>query len=795
MGARGEVYFTDIVSNQNVMQPEQPTSISGRHSSAGIARFLFLIAVGGLPVLVLPMVGFPFLLAKIVWFSVFAGLAMASVTLASLRARSVSFPANTLAKTVLLLFCAYAFSTALSQDWRMSLAGSGAEVDSLLFMAMATLAFFLSASLFKARESVRALLTTIMSTVALVGLFQLVRFAAGEKFFSSGVFAESSVNLIGAWNDFGIIVGLLAVMSAAFIDSRRLSAAKFIMFCVFLVASLLILAVVNFETLWWLLIGASAVTAYGSIKVASSDLFDGHVGQTRRIPIASIIVASVAGSFLLWGSAIAPKIYEIVPVAIAEAQLTPQTVLEVTRSTYAQSALTTFFGSGPNTFSQQWLLYKPANLTSSQYWTLDFGSGFSTLLTSFVTGGLLVGLLFLCIPMLALMYFFKAISTVRDPEKREIVLVVSSATAILFGAICFYVPGQVIELLAFSLLGVFAALVVTDKEWTLPVGRGHVASSFALIAVALVFLVCAGMYVQRFIASRYEGKASVAASNGDMLTAEYNARRALATHRSDQTLHLLATLKFSEAQAISAETDKATEPTRAERFQKALSEASTLATSAATEYPNHWANWLTLAQLYEALIPFKIEGAYQRSEEAYANAIRLSPRNPQLYLMAARMEASANNEQSARAAVAQALTLKPNYTDAILFVVQLEIAKNNLEGALNAAIAALETAPDNTGLWFEVGVLAFNKGDDTTAKSALQKAIERAPDYANAKYFLGLVEYRLGNIGESIALFEGLASSNPENTELATMLATIKSGKSPFPPKATTPIKAPVKEN
>lgn len=777
------------------MQMEQPSSISARHSATSVARVLFLLGLGIMPILVIPMVGFPFLIAKIAWFAIFAVLAIASVGFASFRSRSFHIPSNTLARVVFLLLGAYAFSVVLSQDWQLSLAGSGIEVDSLLFMAMATLAFFLSAILFKTRESVHTLFTAIASATAVVGFFQLIRFIAGEKFFSSGVFAQSSVNLVGSWNDFGIIIALLAVISAGFIDSKRASKIKTLVFYALLAVSLGILTVVNFQTLWWLLIASAVVVAYGTMRVAKTDSFGEHAGRMQRIPFASIVIVFVAGSFLLWGNVIAPKIQKVVPVAVAEAQLTPQTVLEVTRSTYAQSALTTFFGSGPNTFAQQWLLYKPASLTSSQYWTLDFNSGFSTVLTSFVTGGLVVGLLFLLIPVLALIYFFRTIVSVREAERREIIVVVSASVALLFGAVCFYAPGQVVQILAFSLLGVFATWVMAEREWVISVGMGHIVGTIALIVATVALFVCAGMYAQRFIASKYEGKASVAISKNDMLSAEYYARRALAVHRTDGTLHLLATIKFSEAQAISAETDKATESTRAERFQKALSEASTLATSAATEYPKHWGNWLTLAQLYEALIPLKVEGAYQRSEEAYANAISLSPRNPQLYLMAARMEASANNEQKARAAVNQALTLKPNYTDAILFVVQLEIANKNLDGALNAALVAVQTAPDNAGLWLEVGVLAFNKEDDKTAKQALGRAIELVPDYANAKYFLALVEYRLGNVGESVALLEGLVASNPENAEVASILATIKSGKSPFPPKSKIPATAPVKEN
>ena len=153
------------------MQMEQPSSISAKRSSIGIARALFLLGVGVMPILVVPVVGFPFLVAKIAWFALFAVLAFGGIALASLRALSFHIPSSTLAKTVFLLLCAYAFSTVLSQDWQLSLAGSGAEVDSLLFMVIATLAFLLSAVLFKTRESVTTLLTTIVSTTAIVGFF------------------------------------------------------------------------------------------------------------------------------------------------------------------------------------------------------------------------------------------------------------------------------------------------------------------------------------------------------------------------------------------------------------------------------------------------------------------------------------------------------------------------------------------------------------------------------------------------------------------------------------------------
>jgi cytochrome c-type biogenesis protein CcmH/NrfG len=752
------------------------------------ARNLLLVGLGLMPIFVIPVAGFPFALAKIVLFGIFAAACTVVLGFSSLKRGAVNLPVSKISYAVAGLLAAYGAATLLSQDWRLSVAGSGTETDTFLFIGMATLAFLLASAVFSTRSAALRLFTVLMASAVVAALFQVVRLFWGSLF-SSSVFTSVSSNLVGTWNDFGIIMGVLAVLCAAHVDTKAMRGPARLALIAGLVLSLVLLAFVNFAAIWWALLASAAAIAYATLARHISN--DGMQSQGGiRIPFASVAVALVAAVFLIFGPTLSAKLQPLVKIQEVEAQLTLPTTLEVTRTTYAQSALTTFFGSGPATFGQQWLLYKPASLTSSDFWQLDFGGGFSTIATAFLSVGLVGGILFLLIPILALVMIIRA---ARRPLSEEygVFTIAVALSVFLWTIICLYAPGQTVITLAFAALGVLVGTSSLSRESTVRLlGRGR--NQLLLVLVVLLSIGGASALAQRFIASVYQGKALLSASANDMASAERLAQRSLSLYRSEDTLRLLASIKFANAQTIAAETDKATESTRANRLKDALSQASGYANAAVQSYPTHWRNWLTAAQFYESLIPLKVDGAYQQAETAYTNAIRLSPRNPELYLMLARMEATAGNEQNARAAVGQALTLKPNYTDAILLIVQIEVAKNNIDGAINAAAAAVQTSPANAGLWFELGALAYTKGDDANATAALQQAVKLAPDYANAKYFLGLSLYRSGKVGDGVAIFEELAKQNPDNQEVATILADMKSGKSAPKPAPTT---APVKEN
>ena len=214
--------------------------------------------------------------------------------------------------------------------------------------------------------------------------------------------------------------------------------------------------------------------------------------------------------------------------------------------------------------------------------------------------------------------------------------------------------------------------------------------------------------------------------------------------------------------------------------------------------PSDYRPYYSLGRVYDLLSSLKVQGAYQSAQTAYLEAQRLNPTSPVIPLTIARLEASNGNAKGAQDNVTRALTLKPDYTDAILFVVQINVANNDLRSAIQNTQIAVQTAPGVASIWFQLGLLYYAGGDSKASIGPLEQAITLAPEYANAKYFLGLAYYAQGRQNDSLRLFKELASGNPDNAEIKTIVANLGAGKKPLdgleqntPPqeRQTAPVK------
>jgi len=136
--------------------------------------------------------------------------------------------------------------------------------------------------------------------------------------------------------------------------------------------------------------------------------------------------------------------------------------------------------------------------------------------------------------------------------------------------------------------------------------------------------------------------------------------------------------------------------------------------------------------------------------------------------------------KAARNYALQAIQLKRNYIDAYFLLSQIEVEDKNIKGAIESVTAASVIDPTNSGVFFQLGLLKYNSEDFEGAIEAFKKAIEITPNYANAKYFLGLSYEKTGEHTKAIAEFEELKISNPDSTEVTTILSNLKAGKSVF---------------
>ena len=176
------------------------------------SRWLYLVGIVLALVLIVPTAWFPFQLGKI---AVFVTLLMV-VVVCYVLGRGVPDLLETHglkpALFVALLPLSYLVSMFFSTDRAVALVGYRIETDTVLFVTLMFLAFILSFTLFRTLRTALLLLSVIFAALIAAVIFQWVSVAFGASVLPFSTFADRSVNLIGKWNDLGLLAGLLGML-------------------------------------------------------------------------------------------------------------------------------------------------------------------------------------------------------------------------------------------------------------------------------------------------------------------------------------------------------------------------------------------------------------------------------------------------------------------------------------------------------------------------------------------------------------------------------------------------------
>ncbi len=759
------------------------------------SRYAFLAGIVLALVLVIPTAWFPFQLAKVAVFALFALAAVVLFVCGRGMREVVSARGLFGVLLVALLPLAYLISAYFSIDRSVAFTGFGVESDTVLFVVLLFLTFAIAFALFRTLRTVRTLLSVVFWSLIAAVIFQFVSIVFGSAAIPLATFADRSVNLIGKWNDLGIIGGLLAMLLLVRVELQTVSNAWRIVVGLVLAALALLLGIINFSLVWGLVLGFAVVISIVHLLMQRGGEGTVFSHLAKRLPWFAIASALVSILFLFFGASLNTNLTNLFPVSSLEVRPSYSSTLTIIDAARAGSLGRTLVGTGPNTFGQEWLLHKPAEVNQSAFWSLDFNVGFSALVTALGTVGLLGALMWLIPILLILAALVRVVRLGVLTREDNIVAATLSVTSLfLLSTIFLYVPSQNIIILAFALAGAtFGFLWRQGQSAALPeedTTRFGMYSTLAAIIVVVVLAAYAGVATnRRLIAEAYTGYGTEQLSNGDASGALQSGAFAQTVDPNGDTLRLLVSAYSTQLQTIAASTS--TSPDLQKQFTTTVQSAITASQQAEKLNPADYRPTLLLAQIYDFLSTLKVQAAAQTALNTYQQAAAEDPTNPTIPLDIARLAANQGNQQITTTFLTQALTLKPNYTDAILLVVQLDVANKDIPNAIKAATAAAQTAPGVAPIWFELGLLYYSSGDATHAAQALQQAVTIEPDYANAKYFLGLSDYILKDNADAIKQFQDLAASNPGNTEVTLILSNLQAGKDPFagaqPPVTSTP--------
>lgn len=745
------------------------------------SRGLYLAGIVLALVLVIPTAWFPLQLGKI---AVFAVLMAAAVLMFALGGGVREFVRGRgwLTLAVFFLPGAYLLSALTSSEPSVAWTGYAIEWDTVVFALLAALAFALSSVFFRTQRTARMLYTSLFWAVAAAAIFQCFAIVFGPSI-PGGTFADRSVNLVGKWNDLGLLASILGLFVLVELQMRRPSNLMRIAAIILGLLSVVLLAFVNFALAWaLLLVGAVAVALYSFISGGRNDEGEEPKSLLSRIPWASGVVAVLAVVFMVWGPFFNTSLTTLFPVSALEVRPSYEATYKGLAAVRQGSFSRAVVGMGPNTFGEIWLAQKPPEVNQSVFWSLDFNVGYSTLATALGTVGFLGVLAWLLPFVLVVAAALRLMRlSVLSREDRALGLALGFGSLLLLGAMLFYVPSQNIILLGMVLAGAAFGFLWRQGR---PAQHDEEASSRLVRAGVLacsVVLVTASVWIGykttvRALAQVQVGKAAVALRAGNADEALMFAKKGVAIEETGDTLRMQINAGGSKLAALT-QVSEGDQQELQRQFETTLQETLTAGQKAIAQNPADYRPFYLLGQVYDLLAGVNVEGAYAEASTTLHAAMVRNPNSPAIPLVLARISARAGQGAATEAFLRQSLTLKPNYTDAILFLVQLNVAQNNLPAAIEAATAAVRSAPGVAPIWFQLGLLYYAGGDTARAIPALEEAVKLQSDYANAKYFLGLSYYAQNRQVEALGLFEDLARTNPDNQEVAIVIGNMRSGK------------------
>lgn len=755
-----------------------------RLDQLGVWVIIALVAL--LPIFVIPSVAFPFQFGKLLLLVVGVVLATVLTLLARLQQGSMEVPKSYILGALWLIPLGYVLSALFSGAPLLdSLVNINADPDGVIPMVAFAILATLAATLFASHKRVLSLYLAVLAAFGVVLLYQLVRlFAPVDDFLSFGFLTGPTSNIVGKWYDFGIFAGLVGILSLLALETLRLPKNSKRIFWIALIISLVALFLVNF-TLLWVIMGVVAFAFFmASILRASMSASQNAEGTARKglsILALVIVVLACIGTFA------------VQPINATLTNFFGIQYLEVRPSWTATNdigggVLSTqpFFGSGPGTFDEGWLKYKDASVNLTPFWGADFTSGFGFVPTAFISTGLVGGLLWII--FFGVFLILGIWSLLREGQRDLLSHYVATSSflgaAYLFFLTVVYVPNMVLLAFAFLLTGVFVASLRTQGAVeTMKLSfLSNMRVGFVVVSgITLSLLVAVGVgyvAVASYASSLLLQSAIVEAQKGNINQAETLATNSAQIRGTADAHILLANIEVARMNEVASRTEGKAEDLRAE-FEQALAGAVAQATRATQLEPDNMRAWSTLAGVYQAVVPLKIEGAYEAAKQSLDRAISIAPTTPELYLAAAQLEFARSNFAGAQEAVNRALVVKADYIDAIFLSAQIALNGKDTKGAIESVKAAQRFQPDNAVIAFELGLLEYGTGAWTNAITDFSRALEINPEYSNARYYLALAFNSVGRTAEAIEAMEMVQKANPDNEEVKTILTNLRAGKQP----------------
>lgn len=674
----------------------------------------------------------------------------------------------------------FLISSFFSSSFYISLFGSGFEIGTFGSMLIMFIILFLSSMYFQTEKRLWYFIGAIFLGGIILVVFELLNLFLGVERFLPGLMKGIAFgNLVGSWNNFAILLGLITIISLFTIELVHLKKFYKIALYFLLISSLFFLIIINIP-LVWLLVGLFSVIIF----VYNTSVLYTKVNQSpegkdhKSFPVMSLVIVLLSIVLLVGNNSIGNLISKYVNFVNPDIRPSVVTTSQIALKSIKHNPL---FGTGPNTFNLDWALWQPKEIAQTVFWNLDFSNGYSLLLTFLVTTGILG---FLSFVLFLIIFTIRGVQSVylalKDPFSNYFIVLTFIISIYSWITIIIYNPNIIITTLAFASSGMLIGILVYKqlipvKEFTFLNDPRH--SFFAILGLMILMvssILLTYVYVQKFTSIVYFSKGMNSSDNdvASLLYSEKMLSSAIILDKNDTYYRNLSQVYLKQLSVII--NDKSiSEDTLKSELQKLINLSQSNAEMAIKQNSKNYQNYLNLGNIYSSLVPLSIDNSYESAIVAYDKAIELAPSNPSILLAKAQLEFVKENNDGAKEYINQALLLKSDYTDARFLLVQIETNAGNLPNAIRQAEYAGQLNPNDETIFFRLGLLRYNNSDYSGAISAFEKAIYLNNNYLNAHYFLGQAYQKAGRTSDALNQYEMLSKVIPDSEELKKAINSI----------------------
>ena len=744
-----------------------------------ISRYLFLFLIFLLPLLVLPYTVFPLEINKAFLFYAVTILAALAWFISILQKASFRIPKSAALLALAGIVVVWLASSFFSANTTLSLVGSGQETNTVFAIVLFSAALFLVASLFQSEAKAMFFYIALFISALFVFIFQFFRVVFDITLYPWSIFAGKIANTIGSWNEIGIFFGFIGLLSIVFLELFNFGKMLKAFMLAILIVSLIGVAFVNFTTVW-IVMGIFLIVFLVYLFSTHFASITETGGQQRKFIRFTLIVLLMV-LFFIMAKTLVGDFVSSVGITSIEVRPAWSATWQVAKSALKANFLV---GSGPNTFLYDWLKFKPSGINLTIFWSYPFQVGIGLLPSWLASTGILGGLAWLAFLLFLFLYGLKAITYSENEVTRALLVASFFGSLYLWIFTIIYTPGFVLLALAFLTTGIFIALLCySGRIKVIEVSffdKPKLSFVSSLIVVLLMILSVAGFYLlfQKYWAAYSYGRGLEIfnTAGGNIDEVDKLISRAAKFDRQDKYFRALSQVGLVKIQQLMNQTNLPKEDAQVQ-FQNLLAYSIGNAQNAVQANSLDYSNWMSLGQVYEAIIPFKITGSREAALNAYKEAATRAPFDPIPLYTSARVEIQAGALKSARDFLISSIAVKSDFTPSIFLLSQVEAQLGNLEEAIIKTEQTRYLAPNDVGVLFQLGLLYYQDKNFESSRLAFERAVSLNPNYSNARYFLGLIYDNQGKTKEAIDQFAQIQTLNPDNQEVKKILENLNAGK------------------